>query len=91
MVSDVIVTSCKFAPVIFTVCAKPLPLSTPMSALYPKNHLIPFLTECASESRFFSAFFIEDGADIIVESTMVPFSRSDLSLLAFQPQILFGT
>ena len=36
--SDVIVTSCIFAPVTLTVCTKPLPLSTPMCALYPKNH-----------------------------------------------------
>ena len=34
---------------------------------------VSFFVECASLSRFFSAFLVLDGAEIRVESTIVPF------------------
>ena len=33
-----------FAAVAFTVCTSPLSLSTPICALYPKCHVLPFLS-----------------------------------------------
>ena len=33
------------------------------------------LTECASGSRFFSLYFVENGAEMMEESTIVPFFR----------------
>ncbi len=38
----------------------------------------PFFVECASGFRCFSRFFVEDRADISVESTIVPFSAATL-------------
>src|SRR3954451_16977947 len=40
--------------------------------LKPKYHWLPFLVWCISGSRAFSAFLVEDGALMIVASTIVP-------------------
>ena len=69
------VISCSFAGVAFTVWTRPLSSSTPICALYPKCHVFPFFAECASGSRFFSRFFVDEGDSINVESTIVPFFR----------------
>lgn len=53
-------------------------VATPTWALYPKCHVLPFLAECASGSRFLSLFLVEDGASMKVESTIVPFLRIKL-------------
>lgn len=37
---------------------------------------IAFLTECASGSRFFSRFLVDEGAEMSVESTIVLFSAA---------------
>src|SRR5713101_3322258 len=49
-----------------------LRLSTPMWAFMPKYHCWPFLVWCISGSRVPEAFFVDDGAAMIVASTMVP-------------------
>ena len=40
-----------------------------------------FFTECASEPRIFSFLFVNDSADISVESTIVPFRVLSTGLL----------
>ena len=40
--------------------------------LHPENHCRPFLVWCISGSRARSRFFVDDGALMIVESTIVP-------------------
>ena len=74
--SEVMFALWMFAAAVLTVCTKPVSLSTPICALYPRNHWLSFFVECASGSRFFSAFFVEDGTKIIVESTIVPFFKN---------------
>lgn len=71
--SAVIVTSCILAAVVSIGWIRPLYLSIPICALYPKYHVFAFFVACASESRRFSEFSVELGADMIVESTMVLF------------------
>src|SRR5690242_20337911 len=44
----------------------------PKCAFMPKYHWLPFLVWCISGSRAFSAFLVEDGALMIVASTIVP-------------------
>lgn len=68
------------------VWTSPLSASTPIWALYPKCHVLPFLAEWASESRSFFRFLVEDGASMNVESTMVPFFKiSPRSVRSSQP------
>src|SRR5437660_6948685 len=47
-------------------------LSMPRWAFMPKYHWLPFLVWCISGSRALSAFLVEDGALMIVASTIVP-------------------
>jgi len=46
--------------------------ATPKCAFMPKYHWLPFLVWCISGSRALSAFLVEDGALMIVASTIVP-------------------
>ena len=66
------VISCALAAVAVIVCTKPLPESTPMWHFIPNFHTFPFLVWYISGSRFFSAFLVELGAEIMVASTIVP-------------------
>jgi hypothetical protein len=47
-------------------------LSTWICAFMPKHHWLPFFVWCISGSRAFLAFLVEDGALMIVASTIVP-------------------
>src|ERR1700760_1045742 len=47
-------------------------LSPPKCAFIPKYHWFPFFVWCISGSRALSAFLVEDGASMIVASTLVP-------------------
>jgi len=46
--------------------------STPICAFNPKYHWLPFLVWCISGSRSPLAFFVEEGAWMMVASTIVP-------------------
>lgn len=62
--TDVIHMSWIFAPPTFR-----------WGAWYPKCQASPFFVWCTSGSRWCAKFFVEDGAAMIVESTIVPFLR----------------
>jgi hypothetical protein len=47
-------------------------LSTPKCAFMPKYHWLPFLVWCISGSRALALFLVEDGALMMVASTIVP-------------------
>src|SRR4051812_8565834 len=64
--------SASFAAVPTTVCTKPEATSTPIWAFIPKCHWLPFRVWCISGSRLFCLFLVEDGAAMIVASTIVP-------------------
>jgi hypothetical protein len=49
-----------------------LRLSTPKCAFIPKYHRFPFFVWCLSGSRALSAFLVDEGALMIVASTIVP-------------------
>src|SRR5262252_8415047 len=66
------VLSATLAGVAWTAWISLLRLSTPKCAFIPKYHWFPFFVWCISGSRAFSAFFVEDGALMIVASTIVP-------------------
>src|SRR6476646_9347844 len=66
------VLSAALAGVATTAWISLVRLSTPKCAFIPKYHWLPFLVWCISGSRAFSAFLVEDGALMIVASTIVP-------------------
>src|SRR5207253_9860815 len=49
---------------------------TPICAFIPKCHWLPFLVWCISGSRALLLFLVEDGAAMIVASTIVPWRIS---------------
>src|SRR6202007_2856624 len=66
------VLSATLAGVAATAWISLLRLSTPRCAFIPKYHWLPFFVWCISGSRALSAFLVEDGALMIVASTIVP-------------------
>jgi len=54
-----------------TVCTNPECASVSVTFIQ-KNHRFPLGVWCISGSRFFSSFFVEGGALMIVASTIVP-------------------
>ena len=65
-------TSATLAGVPCTVCTSPESASVPMCTFMPKYHCLPFLVWCICGSRVFLAFFVDEGALMIVASTIVP-------------------
>src|ERR1700756_3911314 len=57
---------------VHTECTMPSLLSTPMCAFSPKYHCWPFLVWCIAGSRSPVEFLLDEGAWIMVASTMVP-------------------
>lgn len=60
--------------------SKPDVESTSMCAFMPKCHSLPFLSWCISGARSLPLFFVEEGAAIIVASTIVPSYHQKLLL-----------
>ena len=60
------------AAVVLMLCTIPVSDSTPMCAFIPKYHWFPFLVWCISRSRCPERFLVDDGASMMVVSTMVP-------------------
>ena len=46
---------------------------SPMCSFIPKCHRFPFLVWCISGSRALLSFLVDDGAEMMVASTMPPF------------------
>ncbi len=53
-------------------CTRPR-VSVPMCSFIPKCHWFPFLVRCISGSRALLSFPVDDGAEMMVASTMLPF------------------
>src|SRR6202789_890633 len=66
------VESATLAEVVASVCTVPSFASTPMCAFRPKYHWLPFLVWRISGSRLPASFLVEEGAWMIVASTIVP-------------------
>jgi hypothetical protein len=64
--------SASLAAVPASECTIPEMMSVPICAFIPKYHWLPFLVWCMSGSRAFALFLVEDGAAMIVASTIVP-------------------
>ena len=54
-----------------TVCTTPCFESTPMCAFSPKYHWLPFLVWCIAGSRWPVEFLVDEGAWMMVASTMI--------------------
>ena len=63
------------------VCTMPHSASTPTWGFIPKDQSLPFVVDDISGSRALSLFLVEDGASMIVASTIVP-ERSEMPLSA---------
>ena len=50
--------------------------SVPMCSFIPKCHWFPFLVWCISGSRALLSFPVDDGTEMMVASTMLPFFSS---------------
>lgn len=65
--------SSSFAPLVFIVWIHQLFVSVPQWSFIPKYHWFPFLVCFISGSLFFSSFFVELDAEMMVASTLVHF------------------
>jgi hypothetical protein len=60
------------AELVTGVCIVPCFASIPMCAFSPKFHWLPFLVWCISGSRSPLAFLVDEGAWMMLASTIVP-------------------